>query len=215
VTRLYLITDRRLLGPDPVAKARLVRLVSDAAGAGVELIQVREKDLSARELASVVADTVSAAGDRARVLVNDRFDVALAAGAAGVHLTAASLPVAAVRAACGTEMIVGVSTHSRADVMAAAGGEADLAVLGPVLATPSKARFGPPLGLDGFARAVTGVAMPVFALGGMTADAARAARDAGAAGIAGIRLFHQTWLDGGASGLRELVGLATATEESG
>lgn len=129
-------------------------------------------------------------GSQTRLLVNDRVDVARAAGANGVHLTAQSLPAAVVRRICGSEFLIGVSTHSLADARAAQTADADFVVFGPVFETESKREFGPPQGLDQL-RAVTSELgeFPVLAIGGITLDNSSACLDAGAVGIAGISLF--------------------------
>lgn len=184
----------------------LVRLVGDAARAGVGLIQIRERDLGARELASLCARAREAAsGSGARLLVNDRADVALAAGLDGVHLTTRSLAPRAVRAiAGGAGLLVGASTHS-ADELAAADGEADFAVCGPVFDTPSKRGMGEPLGPEAVARLARSVRIPVLALGGVTRENAAAALAPPVAGLAAIRLFQEAWLEGGAAALAALV----------
>ncbi len=131
-----------------------------------------------------------AQGSATRLLVNDRADIARAAGADGVHLTTQSLSASVVRRCFGSELLVGVSTHSLAEVCAAESEGADFAVFGPVFETPSKARYGGPLGLTRLAEAARTVApFPVIALGGVTRDNASECLRAGARGVAGIRLF--------------------------
>lgn len=205
MTTLYLITDRRLLGSDPSSRERLVQFAADAAAAGIDLIQIRERDLGVRDLLGLARAVVAATGSTARVLVNDRADVALAAGAAGVHLTTTSIPVRAVRKAFGRSLLVGVSTHSAAEAREAGAEGADFVVCGPVFPTPSKAGLGPPLGPDGLRCAVRASRAPVYALGGVTTGLFSVARETGAAGIAGIRLFHEAWIETGRDGLEALV----------
>lgn len=178
---LYAITDRRLMGDDPVA--RLER----AFVAGLRWVQVREKDLSPRALAALVARIVEAARPlAARVMVNDRADVAAATGADGVHLTETSMAIADVRRAF-PGLIVGASCHGREAALSAAGGGVDFIVFGPVFATPSKLRYGPPLGLEALAEVAGSVSVPVVAVGGIEPAQVAACRTAGAAGVAAIR----------------------------
>jgi thiamine-phosphate pyrophosphorylase len=171
----------------------VLALVGRAVAARVTLVQLREKNLSARalfELASAAARI--ARGSATRVLVNDRADVARAAGCDGVHLAAASLEPAAVRRAFGPEFVVGVSAHSASEACAARDGGADFALLGPVFDTPSKRAYGPPLGLERFGEAARALSpFPVVALGGVTLANARACFAAGARGLAAIRLFAE------------------------
>ena len=124
-------------------------------------------------------------------MVNDRVDVARAAGADGVHLTARSLPAHVVRMTCGAEFLIGVSTHSVEEARAARVGGADFVVFGPIFSTESKLAFGPPQGLAAF-RAITREldGFPVLAIGGITFDNIAACLSAGASGVAGITLFN-------------------------
>lgn len=171
--------------------ARLVRLAEAAAAAGVALFQIREKRMRPRvlyELAARVARTVR--GTRTRLLVNDRADVARAAGADGVHLTASSLEARIVRRAFGPDFLIGASAHSPEEAQAARDGGADYALLGPVFDTPSKRPYGPALGLEKFAEAADDLApFPVIAVGGVTLGNAREVFRTGARGVAAIRLF--------------------------
>jgi thiamine-phosphate pyrophosphorylase len=151
---------------------------------GIDMIQVREPDMDARDLLDLVVHVVELArGSSTRVLVNDRLDVALAARADGVHLPANGLPPAAVRALVD---LVGVSTHSIEEIRSAEAGGADFAVFGPVFETPGKTG----VGLEKLREAVRATGIPVFAIGGMSMTNAGQAIGAGAAGIAGIRLFQ-------------------------
>ena len=169
-------------------------------------MQVREKHLSARELCRLVeAAMVLPRKGSARLLVNERVDVALACGADGVHLPADSLPPAAVRALLPSGMLLGVSCHSAAEVQAAAGAGASFAVLGPVFATPGK---GPPIGIEALREARGRVAargFPVLALGGVTLENSAACLAAGAAGLAAIRLFQRPDVAQVAARLRSLA----------
>ena len=184
--RLCYITDRLALGPAP-----LLGLVRKAIEAGVDLIQIREKDLATRPLMDLARAAVeSARGAGTRVLVNDRLDVGLAVGAAGVHLGTQSIPPRAVRQRVPEGFLVGVSCHSVEDVIEAESAGADYTLLGPIFATPSKLRYGAPLGLDKLREAAGRVKVPVLALGGITVDRVKPCLEAGAAGVAGISIFQ-------------------------
>jgi thiamine-phosphate pyrophosphorylase len=189
---LCYVTDRRALPPGRT----LLEAIRNAAVAGVDWIQIREKDLEIRPLAGLVRDAIDAArGTNARILVNDRLDVALAAGAAGIHLGEMSLPVEALaewRLSAGrADFQIGVSCHSIDAAIAAERGGADYIFFGPVFGTPSKAAFGPPLGIERLREVCASVTIPVLAIGGVNLDNAASCVAAGAAGIAAIRLFQE------------------------
>jgi thiamine-phosphate pyrophosphorylase len=162
-----------------------------------DTIHVRNKTATARELLEVVKWYVSR-GDR--VIVNTRADVALIAGAAGVHLPSGSFAPREIRAIAPPGFVIGVSCHSREDLERAQVEGADYAYLAPVFAPLSKQDSRSPLGLDGFAAAIRGLTIPVFALGGLTPDRLSECLAAGAAGIAGISLVdlleapHPDWI---------------------
>lgn len=162
--------------------------VDDLGAAGVDAVQLREKVLADRDLWALCRRTVAAAGGRLLVLVNGRADIACATGLAGVHLTSHGLPVTALRRRFGPGLVLGRSTHRLAEVEAARRDGADYVTFGPVYETPSKTRYGPPLGLAALTRACT-VGIPVLALGGVTRERLPELAAAGAAGVAGIRLF--------------------------
>lgn len=161
--------------------------------AGIEWIQVREKDLSARAL----FELVEAAGKLAnphgsKILVNSRADVALAAGAAGVHLPSGSPPARVWRRpGFLVDFLIGVSCHSVEDVQQAEAEGADYVVFGPVFSPRSKITRAEPQGLEGLQRAAKAVRIPVLALGGVTRENSAACISAGAAGIAGITIFQE------------------------
>ena len=184
--RVYVITDRRVCADLPAA----VAAIASAVPVGGAVFQVREKDLEGRALLELTRAVIAVARPRAcPVLVNDRIDVAIAAGADGVHLPELGMVIADARAMLGDDALIGASTHDEAGVARAAAAGADLIVCGPVWPTPSKQ--GAPLGLDVFARAARLARdARLYALGGIdSTERARAARDAGAYGVGAIRAF--------------------------
>ena len=189
--RLCFITNRRLYaGDDRVALDLLLAAIAAAANAGVDLIQIREHDLNDRQLLRLVDAALGrCSGTATRVLVNDRADIAIAAGAHGVHLRGDSFAAPRVRALA-PSMIIGRSVHTITEAVAAeTEGGCDYLIAGTVFATPSKPHSHPLLGIDGLRRLCAAVTLPVFAVGGMTIDCAGEVADAGATGIAGMRLF--------------------------
>jgi thiamine-phosphate pyrophosphorylase len=179
----YYITDRSTIG----GVGPLLETIRRNAAA-VDWVQIREKDLTARELLDLARRAIAAG---ARVLVNDRVDVALACGAHGAHLPAHAIAPRVLRAITPQGFLIGVSCHSVEEVRRAETEGADFVVCGPVFATPSKAAYGPPLGLERFGEAARSVRIPVLALGGVTEANAADCLRAGAAGIAGVRLFQK------------------------
>jgi thiamine-phosphate pyrophosphorylase len=181
-----LITDRaRVGGADGV-----VERVRWAARAGVHLVQVRERDLDGGPLTALVRRCVEAVrGSATRILVNDRLDVALAAGAHGVHLRADSMPAARVRTLAPPGFVVGRSVHARHEAIdAAAAGGLDYLLFGTVFATPSKPGR-PAAGLAALADVASAITIPVLAVGGVTPDNVGKVILAGAAGFAAIGMF--------------------------
>lgn len=184
--------------------AALLARIHEAIEAGVDWIQIREKDLSSRGLCELAGGAVSARRERhrgnedfqrTRILINDRLDVALAAGADGVHLGRESLPSSAINISreervLPEDFLIGVSCHSIAEARTAESDGADYLFFGPIFDTPSKAVFGPPQGIERLHEVSSSVKIPVIAIGGITAENAAACVQAGAAGIAAIRMFQ-------------------------
>ena len=204
VPLLCYVTNLRSLSASESASARAALLdkIEAASAAGVDWIQIREKQLSAKDCSELALEALrrsaSSAGDaasRARILVNDRLDVVLAAQAGGAHLGENSLPPhearQLVRAVHREEnFLIGVSCHSLEAAKAAERAGADYLFFGPVFDTPSKAAYGPPQGLQRFAEVCRAVSIPVLAIGGITLANCAACFSAGASGIAAIRLFQ-------------------------
>jgi thiamine-phosphate pyrophosphorylase len=209
---LCYVTDRRSLSATAVAThSALVEKIAAVSAAGIDWVQIREKDLPGLQLAVLTREAV-ARRSGARIIVNDRLDVAVAESAGGVHLGEASLPVADVAKwvtrsesgvvvsdhgaasqcpiAASGDFFVGASCHSLKGAKAAVRDGADYIFFGPVFATPSKAKFGEPQGMKKLAEVCSAVSVPVIAIGGITIDNASECISAGAAGIAAIRLFQ-------------------------
>jgi thiamine-phosphate diphosphorylase len=179
------VTDRARLGPSRTLDDQLRRAVD----AGIDVIQIRERDLEAGALAALVDRALAIArGSSTRVVVNDRLDVALACGADGVHLRGDSISIADARRIAPPRFLVGKSVHSAAEAAAAAIG-ADYLIAGSVFPTVSKGGAPASLGLDGLRAVVRSAVVPVWAIGGITLDRLEAIRDSGAAGAAAIGLF--------------------------
>lgn len=203
---LCYVTDRRSLpsATEPDVLPSLVGRVEAIAAAGVDWVQIREKDLSGKELAGLTREAVRRTALRAdsthraaRIFVNDRVDVALTEGAGGVHLGENSLPVADAKRlvearSSPRDFLVGVSCHSLEGAQLAASDGADYLFFGPIFDTPAKVDFGEPQGLTRLAQACRSVSVPVLAIGGVTLENAAACVAAGAAGIAAIRLFQES-----------------------
>jgi thiamine-phosphate pyrophosphorylase len=183
--RLYLITDRTASRRHPAD------VVEECLTAGLRAVQLREKDLPVRELLAL-ADELRETTRRhgARLLVNDRADVALAAGADGVQRTHSSLPVSALRGITPAGFLVGASVHSEGEAREAVAQGADFVVFGPVYDTPSKRRYGPPQGLAALEAAARAVDRPVLAVGGLTPARVSEVLEAGAAGVAVIGAIY-------------------------
>ncbi len=177
---LYLITDR-----NQVPGGRIVETVECALKGGVRCVQLREKDLGGRglfELAMELRKLTASYG--ARLVVNDRVDIAMAVEGDGVHLGQGSIGPGDARRLLGCNKLIGVSTHSLEEARRARDEGADFVTLGPVFHTPSKARYGRPIGIETVREVKAGVDIPVFALGGIDKEKVREIMDAGADGVA-------------------------------
>jgi thiamine-phosphate pyrophosphorylase len=205
---LCYVTERRTLTPLPVKDSLepILGKIQEVSSAGIDWIQIREKDSSGKSCGSLVREALrrmpaqaGTQGAVTRILVNDRLDVALSERANGVHLGENSMPVAEAKrlvlAAQAAQTIpenflMGASCHSVETARSAADAGADYVFFGPVFATPSKASFGAPQGLHRLAEVCAAINIPVLAIGGITLENARSCLSAGAAGIAAIRLFQ-------------------------
>ena len=176
---LYLITDRSQTG-----SLRLIDVVDEALKGGVRGVQLREKDLSSRELYELAYDLrkLTAKYD-AKLLINDRVDIALAVEADGVHLGLNSLPIHRVRRLIGPDRLIGLSCHNQVNAIMAQENGADFITFGPVYYTPSKANYGKPVGVDRLEIVSHLLEIPVFALGGIKRNNINEVIAAGAAGI--------------------------------
>lgn len=182
------ITDRLLLPPS----TDLLETIARNLAAGIEWIQIREKDLSARQLFQLVQSALALPNPNgAKFIVNTRVDVALAAGAASAHLPAGSPPARQWRSIVPANFLIGVSCHTVDEIRAAEADGADYAFFGPVFAPRSKVSDLTPQGLDGLTRAVAAVRIPVLALGGIAAENVAQCRATGAAGVAAISLYQE------------------------
>jgi len=191
------VTDRKALSGEKTPSALLDKIRA-AAAAGVDWVQIREKDLPARELLALVREAVALGSDRPgsmQMIVNDRLDVALAAGAAGVHLGHASVPARDVVRWCRAgnapaDFLVGVSCHSLEGAQEAESAGASYTYFGPIYETPSKIPFGKPHGVEELAHVAKAVRIPVIAIGGVNESNAAECIRAGAAGVAAIRMIQ-------------------------
>jgi thiamine-phosphate diphosphorylase len=202
VPTLHLITSRRRLAPDArTTRAELAALdaqIDEAIEAGVDVVQIRERDLDAGVLRRLVASAVTRTTATTRIVVSDRVDVAVAAGAAGVHLPAAGLPASLVRLLW-PGLIVGRSIHGqdRPDDRDAC----DYLMFGTVFASESKGEGSVVAGLGGLRQAVITLERPVVAIGGVSPERARACLETGASGVAAIGAFLPAGLARDASGV--------------
>ncbi|RPH79282.1 MAG: thiamine phosphate synthase [Nitrospiraceae bacterium] len=181
-SRLLVVTDRHQTKGRP-----LVPLLQRALTAGISAIQLRERDLSARELVALAREAQAlTASCGSQLLINDRIDVALGLEGVGVHLRSNSLPLSVARQMLGAQRLLGISVHAVEEAVQAEVEGADYIVLGPIYETPSKQMFGPPLGIHTLEKACKLVRVPIIGIGGVTATRAREMRHAGAFGAAVI-----------------------------
>jgi thiamine-phosphate pyrophosphorylase len=207
---LYYITDRsQFTGDETARRARLLEAIAQATRCGVDFIQLREKDLSTRDIEILARDALRTGNKKLKTvfLINSRTDIALACGAQGVHLRANDISPSEARkiwTQCGAgapaPVTIAKSCHTRVEVARAAHEGADFAVFGPVFEKGSD----PPAGLDSLHEACQ-EKIPVLALGGVTLENAAACVRAGAAGIAAIRLFQENEMSTVAAELRHLA----------
>lgn len=180
---LYLITDRQQVAN----KNLFLETIEELLQAGVKMIQLREKDLTAAELYPLAKSLRKMTQHhKSLLLINDRIDLALAVEADGVHLGHHSLPINVARKILGPKFLIGASTHSVPQVESAGRQGADFVTFGPIYFTPSKAAYGNPVGLESLHDVATVSSIPIYALGGIKEDNARATLEAGAHGIAVI-----------------------------
>lgn len=199
---IYLITEGAATTENFSAKgAQILALIKVAAESKISLVQIREKKLSARLLFELAAEAAKITSRTAtKILINDRADVALAAGADGVHLTARSLPTKVVRRCCPPDFIIGVSAHSLAEAENARDGAADFATFSPIFPTTSKAEYGAPQGLEKLDEVCAKLAdFPIVALGGVDENNYKLVLESGASGFAAIRFLND------AANLRKLA----------
>jgi thiamine-phosphate pyrophosphorylase len=173
--------------------SNILLLIEAAVAAELPLVQIREKSLTARVLYELTMRAAALTrGSKTRLLVNDRFDIARAAGAGGVQLTTRSLPASVVRQVCGEDFLIGVSTHSVETALEARAEGADFVVFGPVFETESKRAFGPPQGLEKLREVTSALAgFPVVAIGGINLENVLECFSVGASGMAAIGLFNE------------------------
>ncbi len=180
--RLYLVTDRRQTAGRPLAP-----LIQEALVAGLQAVQLRERDLGTRALLRLAGELLHLTrGRNAALLINDRADMVMGLGADGVHLRADSVPVSVARRILGAERLVGASAHSADDVVRAESEGADFVVLGPIYPTTSKLAYGAPIGVGPLEDAARRCRIPVFAIGGISAERVAEVTRAGAFGVAVI-----------------------------
>ncbi|MDN5941818.1 MAG: thiamine phosphate synthase [Nitrospira sp.] len=205
-SRLLVVTDRHQ------TKGRsLVPLLQRVLSAGISAIQLRERDLSARDLVTLAREVQAVTAlSKSQLLINDRVDVALALEGAGVHLRSNSLPLSVARQMLGAQRLLGISVHAVEEAVQAEAQGADYIVLGPIYETPSKQMFGPPLGIHALEKACKLVRIPIIGIGGVTAARAREMRGVGAFGAAVITAILGA--DDVESAARELLDAVTLVQ---
>ena len=206
---LCYVTDRLSLRPSSAKQGvqSLVEKIEETVSAGVDWVQLREKDLTAAGWTLLARSALDggARTAKSRILLNDRLDVAVSVRAGGLHLSENGFPLSKVRefvksSVTDAGFLIGVSCHSMEAAQIAARDGADYIHFGPIFETPSKAGFGQPQGLERLEKVCQAIPIPVIAIGGITLSNADACRKAGASGIASIRLFQE------AEEIKKLVG---------
>ena len=178
---LYLITDRKLFSAHCVMYMALEKILE----AGVKAIQLREKDLSVKELFDMAVWMRELTREyNAKLFINDRIDVALSVQADGVHLGQNALPISAARTIAGGQLLIGVSTHTIEEALESERDGADFITIGPIYDTPSKLQYGPPIGVDTLRKVKSRVSIPVYAIGGIKLEMVEEVKEASADGIA-------------------------------
>jgi len=208
---LYLITDGRSARSGPAA---LLGAMEKALEGGVRFVQLREKELPAKEflrLARALRELTASFG--ARLIVNDRVDVAILSDADGVHLGGRSVSATDARILLGPEKLIGVSTHSYEEALDAREDGADFITLGPVFATPSKAAWGDPVGVGLLEKVAASLSIPVYAIGGINPERVKHVLAAGASGVAVISavLGRSDVKEGAHEMVSALIGLESDT----
>ncbi len=179
--KLYLITDRKLFADS----GEMFAAVEEALKAGVKAVQLREKDLPTRELLDMAYKMRElTARYNAKLFINDRADIAMCVNADGVHLGQSSMPVYAARKVVGDKFMIGVSTHNLDEALTSERGGADFITFGPIYRTPSKLKYGRPVGIESLKIVAEKVSIPVFGIGGIKPDNAKEVINAGAYGVA-------------------------------
>lgn len=206
----YLITDRKQLTKTShfsVLTSHLLTAVRQALKGGVKAIQLREKDLSTCELLKLAYRMRDLTKKyNAKLFINDRFDIALAVEADGVHLTQNSIPADAVRKIVKKKLLIGVSTHSLKETKEAERSGADFITLGPIYRTPSKLKYGSPLGINTLKKVSSSLKIPVFAIGGVKGKRIKDLKTAGAYGVAMIsEIFRADNIQKKAGEIMEIV----------
>ncbi len=179
--KLYLITDRKFFS----SSTEFVKSVGEALAAGVKAVQLREKDLPTRELLDMsykFRELTARFG--ARLFINDRLDIALSVDADGIHLGRSGIPIREVRRIGGPGLMIGCSTHSVTEAMEAEKDGADFITYGPLFPTPSKLKYGEPVGLNSLREVKKEVGLPIFGIGGIKSENIEDVINSGASGVA-------------------------------
>ncbi len=181
--RLYLVSDRGTFAE----KASLYSAIEESLKGGLRALQLREKEIAIRELLRMAYELREITQRHgAKLFINDRVDVAIAVEADGVHLGRNSIPASAAKKITKGRLMIGVSTHSLAEAADAEQDGADFITFGPIYHTPSKMRYGEPLGIEALRKVTAEVSVPVLAIGGITVGRVKEVMDSGSSGVAVI-----------------------------